>query len=303
MLCALLAVNTSPGFADRASGVNEPGLTVLCYHAIKDGPAKGYDVSEKTFRKQLEFLKRNGNQTISLEQFVQWKSGRMRLPSKAVLISFDDGDVSNYDKAYPVLKGYGFTATLFIPAGSLDMPGKLSSQQAREMLDNGFSIGSHGHAHMPILRMGKDSSEKEIQVSKSVLREKLGTDIAFFAYPYGYFNSPGKQEVADAGYAGAFTVIPGLNTRGTNDFELKRLLMHDGLVAMSEFRKLLEGDALELSKYWRLGIYDNMQKALYRMAEINARALLEVDGANELAREAMKLINQGGDPAAPPGGF
>lgn len=114
-----------------------------------------HTVDEVRLSRQLEFLRANGYQTLTLEQFMAFLAGALRLSGPSVLLTLDDGDRSWYDVAYPLLKRYGFTAVGFVvPRCVREEPGErgargwLSWSEIQEIEDSGvIDFQSHGHFH------------------------------------------------------------------------------------------------------------------------------------------------------------
>lgn len=91
-------------------------IPVLMYHHISPNPGL-VTISPKTFYLQMNALVNAGYQTISTDQFSEFlQSGDIKNKSthKLVLITFDDGYLDNYIYAFPILKFFGLTATMFI---------------------------------------------------------------------------------------------------------------------------------------------------------------------------------------------
>jgi peptidoglycan/xylan/chitin deacetylase (PgdA/CDA1 family) len=96
----------------------EKKLPILAYHKVDTVRELGVNcISPKTFEKQIRFLAECGYQSISPELMVASVRGDGKLPEKPILITFDDGYENFYNYAYPIMKKYGYTATVFLLAG------------------------------------------------------------------------------------------------------------------------------------------------------------------------------------------
>jgi peptidoglycan/xylan/chitin deacetylase (PgdA/CDA1 family) len=142
--------------------------------------------------------------------------GDEKPPDKTVVITFDDGFRNNYTQAFPILKMYGFTATVFLTIDHIngvctwdkhesipEIP-LLSWDEIREMSTYGIDFGSHGCTHRYMTRLSREEMEMELQESKSTIEVKLGKPADFFCHPYGDTNRQTQQLVEDCGYVGAF---------------------------------------------------------------------------------------------------
>ena len=218
---------------------NKGGLTddgfqvvpILCYHRFNDDCTNPMCMPRSAFERQMSYLHENGYRTISLEQLFSFLAYREAIPRKSVIITIDDGYRSVYDNAYPVLKKYGFTATLFIYTEFVGVSkNALGWDHLAEMKANGFEIGSHSvsHADLTKRREGEDDDayrtriKKELAVSKRTIDKKLQQNTAFFAYPYGRFNDLVIDLTKQAGYRSAVSVRRGSNPFFANPFVLKR---------------------------------------------------------------------------------
>jgi peptidoglycan/xylan/chitin deacetylase (PgdA/CDA1 family) len=181
-------------------------------------------VSPKVFDRQMDFLKRNRYNVITLDEFVKGDVARKRFPHNTVVITFDDGYEDNYTDAYPILKKYHFPATIFLISDCVGkMPNLLTWDQIKEMSQNGISFGSHTRYHTYLPNVSKAQMRDEIVESKHVIEKNLGTPIYYFAYPIGGFNEQAKAIAALAGYKAAMTTNRGYDRYNIDTFELGRI--------------------------------------------------------------------------------
>ena len=147
------------------------------------------------------------------------------------MISVDDGYRSAYTTAYPILKKYGFTATLFVYIDYVGISRKaITWEQLKELKQAGFTIGSHSVAHSDLTKQLEDEDagqylvrlKKEIFRSKKIIDAKLGQDTIAFSYPFGRQNKKVVSMARQAGYKMAVTVNRGSNPFFMNPFLLRR---------------------------------------------------------------------------------
>ena len=124
-------------------------VMVLCYHNIEDKSGmKALTITVAEFERQLEAVKENGFTVIGMQDFLAWRRGEKSIPQKSCVITIDDGWVSGYTNAWPVLKKFGYPFTLFIYIHYVGTGGKsLSWEQLAEMRDAGVDIQSHTYSH------------------------------------------------------------------------------------------------------------------------------------------------------------
>jgi len=222
-----LRIRNKGGIFDK--GVQQ--VPILCYHRFGNSCESPLCVPEDVFERQMRYLKDHGYRTISPEQLLAFLEYRTPLPLKSVMITVDDGYSSFYTVAYPILKKYGFTASLFIYTNFVGVSSKaLSWDQLRELRDQGFSIGSHTIAHSDLSKKNENESEeaymqrlkRETEGSKKILDAELKQDTFFFAYPFGRLNNTAMLVTNQAGYKLAVTVQRGGNPFFSNPYALQR---------------------------------------------------------------------------------
>jgi len=206
-------------------------VPVLVYHRFAETCEPSLCTPISVFDQQMRYLKENGYRVISLGMLLDFLEYRQAVPKRSVVITIDDGYKSAYDIAYPILKGYGFSATLFIYT---DFVGggriAINWDQLREMKSEGFEVGSHTLSHCDLAKKkeGEDDQayvariEKELLVSKQIIDKELGQDTTYLAFPYGTYNQRVLRICDQAGYKGGFSVKRGGNPFFADPLALKR---------------------------------------------------------------------------------
>lgn len=140
---------------------------------------------------------------------------------RRVALTFDDAYESVYTLAYPIMKRFGFTGTVFVITGyvgrknSWDVNlgfrrwGHMTWDQMRDMASKGFEFGSHTESHSDLTRLAPDVVRRELAASKAALEANLDRPCLYFSYPFGRTNPPVKHLVEAAGYEAAFTIAAG----------------------------------------------------------------------------------------------
>ena len=202
-----------------------------------------YDVR---FAEQMSYLHREGYTTITLHEWLTCRDRGKALPQRPILLTFDDGFMSTYLHAFPLLKHYGMTATIFVNPdrecrnfkkyAHVDAP--LTSEQIREMSDYGISIESHGMTHRYLTELPGDVVRWELQESKHALETLTQKPVRFLAVPSGAINRSVRQLAQESGYEAIFTGLKGTNNQGSNRYALRRLVVARDY-SLAEFEKLL----------------------------------------------------------------
>jgi peptidoglycan/xylan/chitin deacetylase (PgdA/CDA1 family) len=206
-------------------------VIVLLYHRFEEHPRKNdtLAITPGEFEKEMQEIKDAGFTVIPMQDFIAWRHGDKAIPAKSCIVTVDDGYLSGYEVAWPILKKFGYPFTVFIYIDYIGSGGKsISWDQLAEMRDAGVDIESHtySHSHLTSPGYGVDATtkarvmkdvqtlgregwlHKEIVDSKKVLEHQLGIKVDAFAYPYGTgSNDPHiRQVVKEAGYDVAFNV-------------------------------------------------------------------------------------------------
>jgi peptidoglycan/xylan/chitin deacetylase (PgdA/CDA1 family) len=202
-------------------------LPVLMYHSVDRAVPKDnvLTVSQETFERQMAFLKNNNYRVLALDSIPGYISKKKKITSRAVAITFDDGNEDNYTYAFPILKKYNFPATIFVIVSEIGKPGRLSLDQMREMRSSGLiSFGSHTFSHCFLPQVESDQSLKnEIFGSKNELEKELGSPVDSFCYPMGRFDPRVEAVVKNSGYKLAVVTNPGDKFSSQDIFAIKRL--------------------------------------------------------------------------------
>ncbi|MGD9289061.1 MAG: polysaccharide deacetylase family protein [Desulfobacterales bacterium] len=219
---------------ENVGGLYEDGIQIvpiLCYHRFGKTCRSNLCISERIFAKQLEYLKNNGYHTIQLRDLIKFLNYETAIPSKSVIITLDDGYRSIYEFAYPLLKRYGYTATLFIYTDFIEASSNaLTWNQLRKLKAAGFEIGSHSLSHADLTKKLPFENDQtfrnritnELIQSKKIIDRELNQDTQFFAYPYGNYNQQVLDLFPKAGYKLGLTIRYGGNSFVANPLTLKR---------------------------------------------------------------------------------
>lgn len=146
-------------------------------------------------------LKARGFRTLSFSDVIDWVAGKKIFPMQSVVLTFDDGYASLYEKAFPLLEAMGFKATVFLttgycgktnnwptPISDIPLLPMLKWEQIKEMARSVFDIQAHTISHPILTNVPMEKLRAELTQSKAEIEGRLGKSAGFFAYPYGKFN-------------------------------------------------------------------------------------------------------------------
>lgn len=216
-------------------------VPILMYHHITVNSEERVDtVTLENFAAQMAYLYQHHYHVLAIDEYLSALIEKRPLPRKTVVLTFDDAYDDHYSNAFPILKTYDFSWTLFIPSDFIDTPGYLSLNQIKEMMRHGMEVGSHSRRHVYLPEIADPARlDDEIVQSKRILEETLGTHVNVFSYPIGGFNDVLIRQLQKAGYTGAVTTNRG-NFRNKNRWALTRIKVKDKDVSW-KFRAKLSG--------------------------------------------------------------
>lgn len=196
--------------ADATTILNRQEVPILCYHQIRNWKdadsktARAYIVPEAIFADQMKSLADSGYHSILPDQLYEYLAYGEPLPSKPVMITFDDTRLDQYTAALPELNKYGFKGVFFVMTVSLGKPGYMSKDQVKQLSDAGHIIGSHTYDHQNVKKYVDKDWQEQIAKPSRQLQEITGKKIEYFAYPFGLWNKEAIPHLKEHGFKSVF---------------------------------------------------------------------------------------------------
>lgn len=199
-------------------------LPILMYHRVaSEGAEAGarYRVTPDAFEEQLRYLRDGGFHSVTLDEWCAAVHARRPLPGRSVLLTFDDGFRDFATHAWPLLRRYGFLATVFLVADLIGRTNEwdasldeviplLGWEEIRRLQEEGVDFGSHSATHHPMTGLSHEDVVSEAARSRAILRRGLGRPVIAFAYPHGDTDRAVQHFVGASGYS------VGLSTRSAS---------------------------------------------------------------------------------------
>ena len=218
------------------------------YHSVGNNEAL-FTVSSPDFEKQMKYLANNNYKVISISTMAGLLRSGQEVSPKTVVITFDDGYEDNYANAFPVLKKYGFPASIFLITGSLvstrttskgTVISMLHWPQIKEMASSGLiEFFPHTHTHPKLNLLPDDKILNEVHVSREIIEKELNEKIDTFAYPYGKSNQKVRDILKQEGFKVAFTVETGPVTAKVDPLLINRNSV-DSMVTLTMFKGIVK---------------------------------------------------------------
>jgi len=225
--------------ATNPSGVYANGfltVPILCYHRFGPRPSQ-LAVTPAAFEAQMDFLARNGYHVIPLARLTGFLERGEPIPRKSVVLTIDDGYRSTFETAFPILRKYGFPATVFLYSDFVGAPDALTWPQMKEMEASGLvSIQPHSksHANLTMRLPGepdakyRDRLRAEVDTPIRMIQERLAVPSVAYAFPYGDVNETVVDLLKRQGVRVGVTVTPGGNGFFAYPFMLRRSMVFGG---------------------------------------------------------------------------
>lgn len=184
-----------------------PRVPILLFHHIDRHRGK-WHVTPQQFEKELAYLARAGYHTISMDTYLDAIQNNATLPTKPIILTFDDGYQDNFDNAIPLLQKYGMTGTFYVISGMVGNAAFMTWGELMTMEKDGMEIGAHTVHHPFLTRLPILKALSEIWLSKRDIQNHLGVDVRTFAYPYNDRNATVEELVRMSDYRDAVVVGP-----------------------------------------------------------------------------------------------
>jgi peptidoglycan/xylan/chitin deacetylase (PgdA/CDA1 family) len=172
-----------------------------------DAIRTGLTVLPDNFEQQLQFYKAKGYQSVDFYQMYYAITLGWDLPPKPMIFTFDDAYQDVYDFAFPIMKKYGYTGTIFVPTQFIDegRADYMSWDELMEMHAAGWRLEPHTKTHEDVTNRKRDWLIYQIYGSMDTLRYHLGYQPRFFAYPSGAHDDKAIAVLKEVGFWGAVT--------------------------------------------------------------------------------------------------
>ncbi len=237
------------GFFLMISGVTQCDaghVNAFIYHRFDESRYPSTNISTQIFTQQLEELKRQNIEVISLSDIARCFETGADLPAHAAALSIDDA-FRSVQAAIPILKSYGYPVTLFVNTAAVGSSGYLNWDELKALQDDGVEIGNHTASHDYLVEMKKDETFKhwqnrvrsDIEKAQAAFEKHLGKRPELFVYPYGEYTAEVVDIVNELGFKAAFAQQSGVISSDWNRYILPRFPMGGPFATLAGFKSKL----------------------------------------------------------------
>ncbi|MET7649805.1 MULTISPECIES: polysaccharide deacetylase family protein [unclassified Streptomyces] len=215
-----------------------------------------FTVSPRQFCAHLDAVVDSGRTPVTISALADHLAGRAPLPSRPVLLTFDDGFADLPGATAEALAGRGLSATAYLTTGAITRGGRsllppapmMTLEQAADLERYGMEIGSHTVTHAQLDTLAPRALAHELRSSRSVLEDALGHRVRHLAYPHGYNSGRVRRMAAAAGYETATAVRHALSSDRDEHYRIARLIVRRGHT-VADVRSWLAGSGARVAPY------------------------------------------------------
>lgn len=225
------ALVTPAQAARRLSG--GASAPILMYHVINPPPAgakfPGLYVSRQELSEQVAALAGAGYHAVTMDQMLaNWTHGAP-LPSKPIVLSFDNGYQSQLTNAEPVLHSHGWVGVENVQLTGLPpSQGGLSHAQIAQLVADGWELDTQGISHADLIAISPSALHEQVFTAREQLQRRYHVPVNWFCYPSGHYDQTVVETVKAAGFVGSTTVFPGWASPSADAYRLPRLRVLGG---------------------------------------------------------------------------
>lgn len=227
----------------------KPGhINCFVYHRFGDARYPSTNISVKDFRKHLDYLKSNKYQVLTLGQAVDLLNSALPIPEKTVVLTIDDGYKSFLENGMPLLREYGYKASLFINTNQFGSGDFLSEEEIRKMMKEGIEIQNHSDSHAYFVNADPkelvDAFRNDLLKSQSIFLEKFGFKPNIYSYPYGEYTPEIQEVLKKEGYIAAIAQKSGVISTYGDRYALPRFPVAGNYANIEGFIRKLKMKAM-----------------------------------------------------------
>ena len=209
------------------------------YHRFNENKYPSTNIQINIFEKQLEIINNEKIKFIHPKNFEQSLSKNKK--ERKILLTIDDGLLSFYENAWPILKKRKIPFILFVNTREVGLYNYMNWSQILELYNSdNVEIGNHSHSHEYLADESPEVIKRDIEKSIQIFKEKLGTNSKFFSYPFGEYSLVFKNIIKDLGFKYAFGQHSGVIDETKDFWELPRFPINEKYGKIERFKTLMK---------------------------------------------------------------
>ena len=219
--------------------IEDFGLISLMYHRFEENKYPSTNIKIEDFKSHLEILSKSNIKLINPKDFEKEISKNKK--QRKLLLTIDDGFLSFYNNAWPLLKKNKIPFILFVSTREVGSFNYMDWDQIIEISKENFvEIGNHSHTHEYLVDENNETIINDIQKSINIFKKKLGKNSEFFSYPFGEYSVSFKSIIKTLGFKYAFGQHSGVIDETKNFYELPRFPINEKYGELKRFSSLIK---------------------------------------------------------------
>ena len=207
------------------------------YHRFEENKYPSTNIKILDFKNQLEIIQKNNIKFINPKNFEQELKNNKK--QRKILLTIDDGFLSFYNNAWPILKEKKIPFILFVSTREVGSFNYMNWDQINEINKETFvEIGNHSHTHEYLVDQNNELIKKDILKSINIFKKKLGKNSDFFSYPFGEYSVDFINIIKSLGFKYAFGQHSGVIDDTKNFYELPRFPINEKYGELKRFTSL-----------------------------------------------------------------
>jgi peptidoglycan/xylan/chitin deacetylase (PgdA/CDA1 family) len=219
------------------NNIEDFGLISLMYHRFEENQYPSTNIKLLDFKKQLEIIQKDNIKFVNPKNFEDELMNNKK--QRKILLTIDDGFLSFYKNAWPVLKEKKIPFILFVSTREVGSFNYMSWDQIKKISEEDFvEIGNHSHTHEYLVDENNEIIKADILKSINIFKEKIGKNSIFFSYPFGEYSENFKNIIKSMGFKYAFGQHSGVIDNTKNFYELPRFPINEKYGELKRFTSL-----------------------------------------------------------------
>jgi poly-beta-1,6-N-acetyl-D-glucosamine N-deacetylase len=223
--------------SEDISNIEDFGVISLMYHRFEENKYPSTNIKLIDFKKHIEIIRKNNIRFINPKNFEEELTKNKK--ERKILLTIDDGFLSFYQNAWPILKKNKIPFILFVSTREVGSFNYMSWDQIKEISKEEFvEIGNHSHTHEYLVDENNVMIKADIKKSIDIFKKKLGRNSVFFSYPFGEYSVNFKNIIKSFGFKYAFGQHSGVIDETKNFYELPRFPINEKYGKLKRFTSL-----------------------------------------------------------------
>ncbi len=217
------------------------------YHRFNEGKYPSTNIQLDIFKEQLKIIENQGIEFIHPNNFEKDLSKNKK--KRKVLLTIDDGLLSFYENAWPILREKKIPFILFVNTREVGSFNYMNWSQILEIYNSELvEIGNHSHSHEYLVDESPEIIKNDILKSIEIFNKKLGKNSDFFSYPFGEYSDEFKKIIKGLGFKYAFGQHSGVIDETKDLWELPRFPINEKYGELKRFKTLMKTLPLKYEK-------------------------------------------------------